>query len=192
MGTHFLDRESVDRIKSQLDGFPLEHISIGDAGESNNCFVGRLMEDQPGELPKVLNRDLSEPILKLFQSQDAYKFLEPFLDRGKTQHIRRCQFNMFGKGSFVGRHLDVDSNPDYKIAVVLQLSDDFEGGEFAVYKDRRSAESSAQVIKPEYGSITISFCAHEHEVREVKRGERISFVAFISNYAGENKRKPVR
>ena len=72
--------------------------------------------------------------------------------------------SIFLVGSFVGRHLDVDSNPDYVIAAVLQLGSSFEGGDFVVYKDK-SLTSDTQIISPQYGSLTVSFCNYEHEVK---------------------------
>ena len=47
LGSHFLNEDEVKRIERYLLEFPLEDITIGDAGEINNCQVGRLMEDQP-------------------------------------------------------------------------------------------------------------------------------------------------
>ena len=40
LGKHFLDKK-VDFIEQTLKKFPLEDITIGDAGEINNCQVGR-------------------------------------------------------------------------------------------------------------------------------------------------------
>ena len=52
LGEHFLSNYEVDFIEESLKKFPLEDITIGDAGEINNCQVGRLMEDQPETNPK--------------------------------------------------------------------------------------------------------------------------------------------
>ena len=188
LGKHFLEKKEVDFIEQTLKKFPLEDITIGDAGEINNCQVGRLMEDQPESLPQILNTYLSKPILALFKTPKAVAFFSKYLGTELPQTIRRSQFNLLGKGSFVGRHLDIDSNPDYQIASVLQLGSKFTGGEFIVYPSLEAKLKEAQVIKPEYGSITISFCKAEHEVAVVKSGIRTSFVNFISNYSGKNKR----
>ena len=95
---------------------------------------------------------------------------------------------LLGIGAFVGRHLDIDSNPDYQLATVLQLRNVFEGGEFVVYPSKESSENEAQIIKPEYGSMVVSNARYEHEVKRVTKGERLSFVTFISNDIGDNKR----
>ena len=183
LGKHFLNKKEVDLIEKMLKKFPLENITIGDAGEINNCQVGRLMEDQPESFPQMLNISLSKPILDLFQTPKAVSFFSKYLGTDLPQTIRRSQFNLLGKGSFVGRHLDIDSNPDYQIASVLQLGSEFTGGEFIVYPSLKAKLKDAQVINPEYGSITISFCKLEHEVAFVKSGIRTSFVNFISNYS---------
>lgn len=191
LGEHFLNESEVKFIEETLIKFPLEDITIGDAGEINNCKVGRLMEDQPQSNPRILNELLSIPILKLFKSLKAKEFFSKYLEKSSPQIIRRSQFNLLGEGSFVGRHLDIDSNPNYQIAAVLQLGSKFTGGEFIVYPSLSSDINDAQIINPEYGSITISFCKAEHEVGTVKSGVRTSFVNFISNYIGKNKREKI-
>ena len=42
---HPLESKDFEDIQVLLDKFPLEDITIGDAGEVNNCQVGRLVED---------------------------------------------------------------------------------------------------------------------------------------------------
>lgn len=188
LGEHFLTEEQVNFIEVALKIFPLEDITIGDAGEINKCQVGRLVEDHPQTLPQQVNNNFSSPILELFQTKKAKKFFKRFLEKEEPQIIRRCQFNLLNSGAFVGRHLDVDSNPDYQIASVLQLGSKFKGGEFVVYPTKESNIDDAQIIKPAYGSITISYCNIEHEVKTVQSGLRTSFVTFISNDNSKNKR----
>ena len=110
LGQHFLTDGEVELIDERLKRFPLEDITIGDAGEINNCQVGRLMEDLPETLPKMLNDSLSKPILNLYQTSKAKEFFSQYLDSQLPQMIRRSQFNLLGPGSYVGRHLDIDSN----------------------------------------------------------------------------------
>ena len=74
LGEHFLTEKEVNFIEVALKKFPLEDITIGDAGEINNCKVGRLVEDHPQTFPKQVNNNFSTPILKLFQSEAAKKF----------------------------------------------------------------------------------------------------------------------
>ena len=174
-----LSHSDVQFIENQLKKFPLESITIGDAGEINNCQVGRLMEDQPRQIPKMLNDELAKPVLELYSTAQAFDFFNKFLESGKEQFVRRSQFNLLGKGSFVGRHLDIDSNPDYKIAAVLQLGSVFSGGEFVVYPSKKSTIEESQVVCPEYGSLTVSFCNYEHEVKEVTSGTRTICMLYI-------------
>lgn len=189
LGSHFLELGDINYIESALKEFPLEHILIGDAGETNNCKVGRLVEDHPSKNPEVVNLGRSEPILSLFQSPKAREFYSEYVSGDyRDQVIRRCQFNLLEAGAFVGRHLDIDSNPDYQIASVLQLGSSFEGGEFVVYESYHSTFTDAQIVRPAFGSLTISFCNHEHEVMPVVSGVRTSLVAFISTYSGANRR----
>ncbi len=191
LGSHFITNHQIKFIEEKLKEFPLEMVTYGDAGELNKCKVGRLVEDLPNSLPKIVNKNLSKPLLDIFESEEAKKFFEDFLGVNQKQIIRRSQFNLLEKNAFVGRHLDVDSNPDYEIACVLQLGSNFTGGEFIVYPEKSSKEvvEETQIIKPEYGSLTISFCNAEHEVKKVLTGIRTSFVVFICSNSGYNKRK---
>ena len=93
LGEHFLTNDEVEFIDENLKKFPLENITIGDAGEINNCKVGRLMEDQPEAFPKMLNDSLSKPILNLYQTSKAKKFFSQYLDSELPQIIRRSQLN---------------------------------------------------------------------------------------------------
>ena len=56
LGKHFYESE-VNMIEESLRKFPLEDITIGDAGEINNCKVGRLMEDHPNLFLKLETKD---------------------------------------------------------------------------------------------------------------------------------------
>ena len=55
---------------------------------------------------------------------------------------------------------------------------------------KRVGKEEAQRITPEYGSLTISSCKVEHEVTKITSGIRTSFVCFLSDYMGENRRIP--
>ena len=67
---------------------------------------------------------------------NIYQFLKKLVDKKKL-FIRRAQVNNMKKNAFVGYHLDVDSNPDYLYAVVIQLGSRFTGGKYVVYKNKK-------------------------------------------------------
>ena len=91
LGEHFLDMEALKRIEALLHEFPLESITIGDAGEINNCQVGRLIEDQPGSYPRQMNDTLSDLILPYFKTQKALSFFRKFIkDSPEELVLRRC------------------------------------------------------------------------------------------------------
>ena len=189
LGLHYLDASELRQIEIYLKQLPLETITIGDAGERNSCSVGRLYEDLPGKYPQKLNTLLCDKVMDIFWTTRASNFFSQFFDdSSENLCIRRSQVNILREDSYVGRHLDIDSNPDYTLAAVLQLGDSFEGGDFLVYPNQTASSINAQRIRPEYGSLTISWCNTEHEVSKVLSGERTSFVSFISNYSGINRR----
>ena len=90
LGSHFISEESLTSIESHLQRLPLESITVGDAGEINNCQVGRLVEDIPGKLPTILNSPFSDSVLSNFTCNKAVEFFEQFV-LSSDQIVRRCQ-----------------------------------------------------------------------------------------------------
>jgi Rps23 Pro-64 3,4-dihydroxylase Tpa1-like proline 4-hydroxylase len=161
---------------------PEEVITLGDAGEPNNLYVGRFMVDKPGELPRLVNHPHSDRLMEILGQDRLKTFFQSIL--GGERFLRRCQINRMVAGSFIGRHLDQDSNPDYEISVVVQLGRIFGGGEFVVYADNETVRS----FKPTYGTTIIARCSKEHEVAKVTSDERYSLVYFYSPQQAENRR----
>jgi predicted 2-oxoglutarate/Fe(II)-dependent dioxygenase YbiX len=87
-------------------------------------------------------------------------------------------------GSFIGLHLDQDSNPDYLVAIVIQFGEKYEGGEFVL--KREEAESIS--YKPQKHTTIISDCSIPHEVTRITKGNRKSLVYFLSKHEGLNRR----
>ena len=114
------------------------------------------------------------------------KIFGEIISHEKELYIRRVQVNKMYKDSFIGYHLDVDSNPDYLAAVVIQIGAEFEGGDYVVYKNKE--DKKPNVFKPFYQSMIISNCLRPHEVTKVVSGERISLVFFLCSHDGNNKR----
>lgn len=175
----FIDEGDFKKIEKYLKKIPTEFVKIGDAGEKNHVHVSRLMTDI--KKPKVVNQKYSKKVLKILN--DNYLSVFKKIVHKKKLFIRRAQVNNMTKNAFVGYHLDIDSNPDYLYAVVIQLGSKFAGGKYVVYKNKTKKSFS-----PKYMSIIISDCKIPHEVTKVKTGERISFVFFLSENFAKNKR----
>lgn len=160
---------------------PYEQVLIGDAGEPNLVEVGRLMTDI--DRPQVVNADVTRPMLDVLGSPQRLAMLAELIGVDRV-HMRRAQINRMHAGSFIGLHLDQDSNPDYTVAVVLQMGSKFDGGEFAVHPP----QGSLVTIRPQYRSVTISRCDFPHEVCLVAGGVRTSLVYFVADHDGANRR----
>lgn len=174
----------VEGLQAACRKVPEETIVLGDAGEPNDLYVGRFMIDRPGELPTLVNRPVSDGVFHLLGQPRRRNFFTSLL--GSDLHIRRCQVNRMVAGSFIGRHLDSDSNPDYRVSIVLQLGQEFAGGEFVVYSEK----GHANALRPTFGTVIVSDCRLPHEVKRVRDGERISLVYFLSERRMENRREP--
>ena len=85
--------------------------------------------------PRVVNQKYSKKVLKVLN--DNYLPIFKKIVHKKKLFIRRAQVNNMTKNAFVGYHLDIDSNPDYLYAVVLQLGSKFTGGKYVVYKNKK-------------------------------------------------------
>ncbi|MCW5234849.1 2OG-Fe(II) oxygenase [Verminephrobacter eiseniae] len=163
------------------ENMPYEAVFIGDAGEHNCVEVGRIMTDV--DRPRVVNESVSRPLLEILAAPHRMAFFRELLD-ASVLHLRRAQINRMHVNSFIGPHVDRDSNPDYEVAVVLQLGRSFEGGDFIVHLP----EGHRRVLKPDFRSTSITRCELLHEVASVKAGQRVSLVFFLSRHPGENRR----
>ncbi|HEV7369775.1 2OG-Fe(II) oxygenase [Arenibaculum sp.] len=175
-------KEEFQEMERLYRALPEEVVKIGDAGEPNDLYVGRFMVDKPGDLPTMVNRPHSDRLIALLKAPKRADFFREIL--GGDRHIRRCQVNRMVTTSYIGYHLDIDSNPDYEVSVVLQLGQAFTGGEFVVYP----RDGIVNSFTPQYGTAIVSKCIYPHEVKRVNSGERVSLVYFYSNHEFENRR----
>jgi hypothetical protein len=178
---NFISVNDFTKIEKLIYRIPKEYISIGDAGEKNNLNVSRLMTDI--DEPKIVNKKFSKAVLDILNKKYLNE-LKKIISKKKI-YIRRAQVNFMKKNSFVGFHLDTDSNPDYLYAIILQLGHKYKGGNYVVYKNKKTKK----VFKPDYRSVMISDCKIPHEVTKVTDGQRTSFVFFLSSNFEKNKRK---
>lgn len=163
-------------------GLPWEHVLIGDADEPNNVDVARFIIDV--EQPQVVNDDYTNALFPVVCNPRVMAFFRQLAGNDDI-YIRRMQVNKLHKNSFIGKHIDCDSNPDYLFSVVLQLGEGFSGGEFVVYSPE---EKLVNEIVPARYSVAINDCRYPHEVKTVTDGVRVSLVYFISKYPHENRR----
>lgn len=161
---------------------PWEQVFIGDADELNDLAVARFMTDV--ERPMRVNQPLADQMISVVCNQKLLGFVSNLLG-GEEFYIRRMQVNKMKDGSFIGKHLDVDSNPDYLYSIVLQLGKGFSGGEFLIFNHQGE---QVNLIRPELQSIVITDCSFPHQVEAVTEGERVSLVFFVSKYAEKNRR----
>jgi hypothetical protein len=170
----------LDQLTSR-NAIPYERVTLGDADEPNFVEVGRFMTDV--EAPALVNRPVSDELMSIIGSPKMMKLYSQALGVDDL-YIRRCQVNFYNQGSFVGLHLDTDSNPDYLSPVVLQFSGDYEGGDYVVHLEKLGP----QRYRTGRYSLLISRCDLPHEVTQVTRGTRKSLVFFLSRHMGKNRR----
>lgn len=179
----FFTRDEWEAIEAIVHSplLPHERVVIGDAGEDNDVQVGRFVTDV--DRPERVNEPLASRLLEIVDAPTKADFHRRLL-RAETATLRRAQVNTMRAGSFIGHHLDTDSNPDYGYSIVLQLGTDYTGGEFVAYDGGRPVFDAA----PEHRSALITRSDIPHEVKAVLTGRRISLVYFISAASGDNRR----
>ena len=180
----FFENIDFETLKEASENISYETVHIGDAGEKNKVEVGRFMTDV--DRPEVVNNEYSKKVLNILNDIKYKKIFGEIISYEKELYVRRVQVNKMYKDSFIGYHLDVDSNPDYLAAVVIQIGAEFEGGDYVVYKNKD--DKNPNVFKPFYESMIISNCLRPHEVTKIVSGERISLVFFLCSHGGNNRR----
>ncbi|WP_323118293.1 2OG-Fe(II) oxygenase [Burkholderia alba] len=178
------DAHELERIDALQARIPEEAVTAGDAGDTHDIYVRRIMLDRAGERPRRVNRPHSDPILDLLADARRTQFFGDMFGTQAEYFIRRCQINRMLKDSFIGQHLDAASNPDYEFSVVIQLGRAFDGGEFVVYREGQPLS----VFAPTYGTVIVTNCLYRHEVRTVRAHERTSLVYFYSRHDKANRR----
>ena len=178
-----LSEDDFSNLKNYCTNVEKEFIKIGDAGEKNHLLVGRFITDI--KKPVIVKNKYSKKVISILKKKKIINFIKKIIKTSKNLHLRRVQFNEISKNCFVGYHLDIDSNPDYVAACVIQLGSNFKGGLYRVYQKKTKKYLD---YAPSKGSLIISNCLYPHEVTKVKSGKRGSLVFFISYNKGLNKK----
>ena len=178
-GKHPYSADDVDK----LVGLSMRLSRPDGLGEENKVTVGRIVvdpvdvirEDLGADPPTVDDPELAEEILQVIGSPTALRFFGDTFDLHPAT-LRRAQTNFLHEGGEVGFHNDHESNPDYRVSVVLGLTDDYTGGEFMAevvpgeIRRYRLNRSDILITKPEI----------RHAVDRVHKGVRMSLVMFMA------------
>lgn len=147
----------------------LEYVygSVGDRGEKTSVVYFRFKTTK--------SKDYScERIEKLLNQPKFLNFLRQ--ETGiKDPYIDRAQVHIYSEGSFLEKHRDAETDSRYTHAVLMLLSDEYEGGEFVVHHPKKGQIST----KPLKNTIAITACDMPHEVKPIIVGKRQSLVFFL-------------
>ena len=104
--------------------------------KKNHLLVGRFITDI--KKPEIVKNKYSKKVISNLKKRKIVSFIKKIIKTKKNLYLRRVQFNEISKNCFVGYHLDVDSNPEYVAACVIQLGSNFKGGLYRVYKNKKT------------------------------------------------------
>jgi hypothetical protein len=183
-GTMF-STEEIELIDALQSGLPEETVSSGD-DDANKIFIRRVVTDRVGERPTRVNQPIADKMLALLDDERRRIGFAELLGSSERRVIRRCQLHRMRAGSYLGAHVDIESDPNNEFAVTVQLGKGFTGGEFVVYPER----GGEQVFAAGYATVLVTTCRFRHEVRPVLANERLSLTYFYSRHDGVNERDP--
>lgn len=110
-------------------------------------------------------------ILLWFEEKSGIK-LNP-----KMKHTG-CTLHKYVQGDKFSKHIDLRKGfEDRRYNLGIQLNDDYEGGEYICWDDN----NNEIIISKETGNALFYHCRIEHEIKEIKKGERWSIVMPIIN-----------
>lgn len=182
----FFSNQDFEKLVEICKAVNYETVTIGDAGEQNFVKVGRFMTDE--KEPKLVDNEFSKEVMQILNKNEHLDFYKKILNlKNENIYVRRVQVNKMSENNFIGYHLDIDSNPDYIAAVVIQLGKDFKGGEYVVYK-KNTKDVPPNSFSPFFQSLILSDCTYPHEVKKIFSGERVSLVFFLCKHEDPNQR----
>jgi hypothetical protein len=151
-------------------------------GEENRVAVGRIIVDPIDVVrydrayapAKVEDPRLAEHILDVAASEKAMTYWRDELELGPVP-LRRAQVNFLAVGGEVALHSDHESNPDYRVSVIVSLFSDYAGGDFITVVDGETSR-----FRLEAGDVLIVKPDIQHGVTPVESGRRITLVMSIA------------
>lgn len=177
-GEHPYTDADVRRLRDLCLRLPLDD----GIGEENRVAVGRIVVD-PVDLvrydrayapAKVEDPKLAEQILDVAASEKAMAYWRDELELGLVT-LRRAQANFLAEGGEVALHSDHESNPDYRVSVIVSLFSEYSGGDFIAVVDDETKR-----FRLEAGEVLIAKPDIQHGVTPVESGRRITMVMSIA------------
>lgn len=108
----------------------------------------------------------------IFVFQKLFDFFEKKSKRKLYRYPTEVFIMRYGKGDKFMKHSDTLSDRIYSVGI--QLTDQYNGGEYLVYKN-----DSFNIISREIGNTYFMESSTLHEIKEIQSGVRYSLVAFI-------------
>lgn len=180
-GEHPITREQLDLIDrvTDFERGHYDHITRGDRGEPHDIRKLALRSDLEEIADDPINLEILRQIEPIIGSKEmfdtVYKKVDPL-----ARTLRKVQINLLPESGFVGPHIDRESNPQWLMACVLQLSKQYEGGEYVI------DINGGKKFTSQYGSLLIARTDVVHWVNPVTSGIRKTLVYFIGMNSGPN------
>ena len=160
-------------VKQVIEHESLEYIDKGDSrNETTKLAVYRFMTRKYG-ISTLVNILMSNWLLKIFEESHFIAKIEASSGIDNLE-LQRIQLNIMKPGDFVTAHTDSESDPSYRVSIVIRTKSDYTGGELVVYE----GEDVKKFHQPTH-SLLIMEPSNLHEVLPVISGSRNSICVFM-------------
>ncbi len=155
--------------------FDKDELKIIDKVINNDQWViagvgAGVQSDRSTKLKWINDEILYKKISRCFlEANNYYKFIIT-----KVYDVGILKYDI---GDYYKKHIDIGRPvvPERKLSLIVQLSDDYEGGDTFFYTKEKPT-----TMKKEYNSAIIFPSYVMHEVKPVTKGERNSIVAWVT------------
>jgi len=155
----FMDQKSLEQMKTFLG-----------TDKSIRNVLGYTLDFQSKD--KIISDKIIKKIEKLYSYYKA-KFFK--IQNLKISQIDLLKYNVGGK---YGVHVDIFTNVNRQLSVIINLNDDYKGGNL-IFTDQK--EKEIKRLKLGKGSIVFfpSNFMYPHEIQPITKGTRYSIVAWL-------------
>lgn len=176
---HFFTPELITQLRQQLiEKYAQDDLKKAAIGNRTNESIVKTIR---GDFIQWIDQNATDVV-----EQSFFSHLNPFIDYlNRTCFMgilqREFHYALYPEGTFYKRHLDTFQNDQRrKLSVVLYINDtDWSienGGELIIY----TSTNTAEVIIPKPGRFVVfESQLLEHEVKPVKRGQRLSITGWL-------------
>jgi PKHD-type hydroxylase len=173
----FNNDEILEILKIGVD----DQRSLKDEAKTGSYNLGEGIKDVISRKSEIswIRADIKENQWIFQKLTDIINLINKEFFQFDLDYIQCLQFTKYYQGQFYKSHTDMAHHSERfrKLSFTIQLTDpsEYEGGDVNLYTSYEPI-----IISKEKGTLTVFPSYILHEVQEIKKGERISLVGWVS------------